>query len=389
MNAFDVLVLLFVLSAMLAGWRIGLLARALSWVGLGVGLVLAAQLAPRLLSAVGATTPASRLLYALGALLVGAVVGQTLGLFAGSRMHLALPETRRPFDKAAGAVVGGFGVLVMVWLFLPVLAVVPGAPSDLALNSAIANAVDDVAPDAPDPFIALRRLVGSDRFPQVFSTLRPAPDLGPTPFESGLAGETLAAVTRSVFRVEAEACSRLQEGSGFVAEPGVVVTNAHVVAGASGSRVELFGSDGSRTDAIVVTFDPDRDLAVLAAPGLAAPALDSGPVDVGGVGGVVGFPGGGSLEVSPFEVRSEVEAIGRDLYDRHDTSRQILILSAAIAPGDSGAALVDPEGRVLGVAFATAPDEPGTAYALDGVELAGVLDTPRNSGGVDTGPCIG
>jgi S1-C subfamily serine protease len=65
----------------------------------------------------------------------------------------------------------------------------------------------------------------------------------------------------------------------------------------------------------------------------------------------------------------------------------VLILASDLAPGDSGAALVNPKGAVVGVAFAIAPDRPGTAYALDVVELQAALAAPR-AGKVSTGGCL-
>ena len=67
--------------------------------------------------------------------------------------------------------------------------------------------------------------------------------------------------------------------------------------------------------------------------------------------------------------------------------RQILVLAAALEPGDSGGALVDTGGRVVGVAFAVAPDRPATAYALDSAELRAALAAPRGAQ-VTTGPCV-
>ena len=63
------------------------------------------------------------------------------------------------------------------------------------------------------------------------------------------------------------------------------------------------------------------------------------------------------------------------------------MLAADLAPGDSGSALVDPAGAVIGVAFAVAPDKPGVAYALAISELEAVLagDLSRER---DTGDCL-
>jgi S1-C subfamily serine protease len=329
--------------------------------------------------------PNGRFLVAVGFLLGGAFLGQALGLLVGSRLHLALPTSGRPLDRALGAFTGVVGVLVAVWLLLPAVADVPGSVSRLSRGSTIARFIDDRTPDPPDTMQALRRLVGEGGFPQVFNSLRRSPDIGPPPAESGLSPEVADRVARSTVRIEGQACSRLQEGSGFVVSPGLVVTNAHVVAGEDST--ELVRTDGSRVPATVVVFDPDRDLAVLSAPDVDREPLPLAPSsEVGARGAVFGYPGGGPLELSPFEIREVVEAVGRDLYDSRDTRREVSILAADLAPGDSGGALVEPGGSVVGVAFAIAPDRAGTAYALSLDELQAVLAAARAP--VDTGPCL-
>jgi S1-C subfamily serine protease len=383
-NLLDLLLVALALVAAMGGYRLGLLARSLSWAGMGLGFVVAARFLPGLVDTINGPDPTGRFMMGMGILLGGAFVGQALGLLIGSRAHLALPASGRPVDRVGGAVAGVIGVLVAVWLLLPAMADVPGTLSRQARNSVIARFVATTAPAPPDTLQALRRLVGDTHFPRVFSGIRPAPNVGPPPAESGLTEEVLQAAVASTVRVEGPACGRIQEGSGFVAEPGVVVTNAHVVAGED--RTSLVTRDGSRVGATVVHFDPDRDLAVLVAQ-VSAPPLAIGQSAIGTRGAVLGYPGGGDLRVAPFEVRDEVQAVGRDLYDRHDTRRQVLVLASALAPGDSGGALVDAEGAVVGVAFAIAPDRPGTAYALDTDELRSALAAPRN-GPADTGPCL-
>ena len=75
-------------------------------------------------------------------------------------------------------------------------------------------------------------------------------------------------------------------------------------------------------------------------------------------------PGGGDLRIAPFEIAREVRARGQDIYDDDRTEREVFFLSAALHPGDSGSALVDRTGAVVGVAFAIAPDRRDVAYAL-------------------------
>jgi S1-C subfamily serine protease len=136
----------------------------------------------------------------------------------------------------------------------------------------------------------------------------------------------------------------------------------------------------------VVHFDPDRDLAVLSAD-VRSPALLIAGASVNDRGAVLGYPGGGPLKVNPYEVREIVTAVGRDLYDRKPTRREVLVLASDLHPGDSGAALIDAVGRVAGVAFAIAPDRPGTAYALATSELRAALSAARQPK-ADTGPCL-
>lgn len=383
MNLLDLVIVSMAVTAAVGGYRLGLIARALSWTGMALGVVLAARLLPSAIGRFEGSDPSGRLLIAVAVLLAGAFVGQALGLIIGSRLHVAIPDGGRIVDRAGGAVAGVIGVLASVWMLLPAMTDVPEVALQ-ARQSAIARFVERTAPPPPDTLQALRGLVGDNQFPKVFDALRPTPEVGPAPEASGISDPVLRAAEASTVKIEGPACGRIQEGSGFVAAPGIVVTNAHVVAGERVTTVVT--PAGRRVAARVVHFDPDRDLAVLRA-GVTARALPIADGRVGMVGAVLGYPGGGPLDVSPFEVRDEVDAVGRDLYDDHQTRRRVLILAADLAPGDSGAALVDDRGAVVGVAFAIAPDRPDTAYALDTSELRAALAAPRRDD-APTGKCL-
>jgi S1-C subfamily serine protease len=331
-------------------------------------------------------SPPQLLFVTMGVLLGCAFIGQALGMLVGGRLHATLPGASvRRADRAAGAVAGVVGVVVGIWLLLPLMADVPGWFASQARSSAVAGVVDERLPDPPDTVDTLRRLLGEDQFPRVFDALRPAPDIGPPPGVTNISQATVDAVVPSTIKVEGTACRRVQQGSGFVVGPGLVVTNAHVVAGEDETVLER--SDGSRVQALVVAFDPDRDLAVLRADDLDRPALPLGSIEEGGVGAVFGHPAGGSLRAAPFAVGDSLEAAGTDIYDQQRTERQVLILASSLRPGDSGAPLIDPSGSVVGVAFAIAPDRPAVAYALDIEELRAVLDADLSQA-VDTGRCL-
>lgn len=385
MNALDLLLLVAVVAAAVGGFRMGFVARSTSWAGMAVGLVASALLLPRILEKVEWGDQAL-LFLAVGVLFAGAFLGQALGLLIGNQLRLGIETGKgQALDQVAGAAAGMAGVLVLLWLILPTMASVPGWPARQARTSELAGWLHDTLPEAPDAFLALRQLVGEDRFPEVFDALQPAPDVGPPPAATGISAALSERIIPSTVKVEGVACDRVQDGSGFVVAEDLVVTNAHVVAGEDSTEVER--SDGSRVDATVVAFDPERDLAVLSVPGLDRPALSIGDADEGDGGGVYGRPGGGPLEISPYEIAQEVQARGTDIYDRNPTERAVYFLAADLAPGDSGSALVDGDGEVVGVAFAIAPDRDGVAYALTDAELRAVLDGDLSTP-VDTGPCL-
>jgi S1-C subfamily serine protease len=386
-NLLDLILIGIGLAAMVGGYRLGFLTRTASWIGMGAGLFVGARTLPWLVEQFEHESPASLLLLGGIVLLVGSFLGQAIGVLIGSRLRLNLASREwAVLDHAFGAVAGVVGMVIAVWLLLPTMAEVPGTFSAQARNSVVARSVDRLLPDPPDALVALRRLVGEDQFPRVFDAMRPAPDVGPPPTDAQISPEVVAAVAPSTVKVSGIACNRLQEGSGFVtAAPDLVVTNAHVVAGQTDTEVEL--TDGSRLDATVVAFDPDRDLAVLRVSGLSRNPLPILDAPEGAAGGVFGYPGGAPLRVQPFQVGDEVRATGTDIYDARRTERAVLILASALRPGDSGAALVDGAGNVVGVAFAIAPDDPGVAYGLDVAELEAVLANDLSSA-VGTGPCL-
>ncbi|MDQ2754151.1 MAG: trypsin-like peptidase domain-containing protein, partial [Actinomycetota bacterium] len=244
-------------------------------------------------------------------------------------------------------------------------------------------------PQPPDAFTVLRRIVGQQTFPQVFSALHPGEAVGPAPASTGLSASLLPQVAASTVEVQGQACSRIQEGSGFAVAPDLVATNAHVVAGEPAGQTSVLLPSGQRLAAKVVLFDPNRDLALLAVGHLGEQPLPIGTGAVGTTGAVFGHPGGQErLAIIPASVAQEITATGRDLYDRHDTQRDVFVLAAGLAPGDSGGALVDSRGTVIGVAFAIAVDRPGTAYALTSRELQAALVTPRSAAAVSTASCL-
>lgn len=380
MNPLDLALVALFVTVLVGGYRLGFLARVASWLGGLGGFLLALRLLPEVLRRAGELSSITRLFLSFGLLLLGAAAGGAIGEFVGSHLRRAVPPgPARVADHIGGAIVGLAGALVGVWLFLPVMADVPGGMARLARNSEILGAIQRNTPRPPNTAQAVRSLVGDTRFPDVFADLRPAPDTGPPPSAVPVDQAVVDRAVRSTVNVESTGCGGLHEGSGFAVGENLVVTNAHVVAG--GERIRARLTDGRVLRATIVVFDKDRDLALLDVPNLRLAPLGIGTSKVGTEGAVLGYPGGqNTVRVAPAVVRNQTVADGTDIYRRQQTRRRVLFLAANLRQGDSGSAFIDVNGRVVGVAFAIAPDRPNTAYALADSELRTLLTEPRAPG---------
>jgi S1-C subfamily serine protease len=177
----------------------------------------------------------------------------------------------------------------------------------------------------------------------------------------------VAHAAQAVVKVTGLGCGGLVTGSGFPVGNGYVVTNAHVVSGTKTHTI--YSASSAQMPATVVYFDPDRDVAVLSVPDFKMAPLVFGPASRGTKGAVIGYPGGGQQKTLPAIVDGRITAEGRDIYNSKLVTRQIFVIEASVRPGNSGGPLVDLEGRVLGLVFATSAGVPNQAYALTDDEI--------------------
>ena len=387
-DVFDLVVLAVTVLAALGGYRIGFLGRVVSWVGLAAGIYVAARLLPTVFRHMQTSTASTLVIVAIAILVGGGMVGQALGMVAGGRLHHVLPiGPLRLVDRLVGGVVGAAGVLTVVWLLVPTLAAAPGALARAVGNSVVARAISRDLPAPPPALDVLRRIIGNGN-PEVFAALGPAVPVGSPPVADPLNAALVASVSASTVKVQGQACQSIYDGSGFVVGSNLVITNAHVVAGEKPGATTVISPSGQVLPAQVVSYDPSIDLALLSVPGFGAPSLPLGTPTVGAAGAVFGHPNGqAALAVTPARVAAVQEAVGPNIYGVHNTKRSILVMASDLARGDSGGAVVNPQGAVVGVAFAISAQQAGTSYALNTSEVRTFLAEPR-SADASTGACI-
>jgi S1-C subfamily serine protease len=320
--------------------------------------------------------------------------GQLLGGMFGARVRSLMPfETARYLDHALGAVAGMIAVSLVVWFIGGALS---GSPSTAVrqsvTSSRVLSVINTVVPSrlsvVADGF---RSIVAGSGFPRVFAGMGPEQivEVAP-PNNTAMSSKTLAKVRLSIVKItgNALACQRGQEGSGAVVAGERVITNAHVVAGVRRPSVQV-GGKGRLYPATVVLFDPQRDVAILAVPGLPAPALTLGTDLTRADDAVVaGFPENGPFVASPARVRSVLTATGEDIYGHAGVRRQVYSLYAQVQPGNSGGPVMTPDGSLAGVVFAKSLDSPITGYALTLSEVRSDLNTGiAATSSVDTKGC--
>jgi S1-C subfamily serine protease len=380
-----IIVAFAVVLACFGFWQ-GFIVGVLSFTGFALGAFIGTRLGPLLLAR-GSSSPYAPAFGLVGALLAGAILASGLeGVGFKLRRTLIIPGMGL-LDGMLGAVLGVALGLGVVWILAAVAAQTPGQSGLRAdiQRSAILRALNQDLPPSGPILNALSRL---DPLPSITG---PSPDVAaPAPRIAHAPGVKAAA--RSVVRVLGTACGLAIEGSGWVAGPGVVVTNAHVVAGEQDTTVEVGGSSPGLA-ARPIAFDPTDDIALLAVEGLGLPALRLAPDPASGrAGAVLGYPEDGPFNVQPGRIGRTQTVLTQDAYGQGPVSRLLTPLRGLVRPGNSGGPLVGADGSVLTTVFASTVGGSshggyGVANATVASELAGANPPSGRDRRASTGPC--
>ena len=351
-TAVDWTIVAFVLLLAAYGYMQGFIVGALSLVGFAGGAILGTRLGPELLSG-GAESPYAPLFGLAGALLAGVVLATGLeSIGSGLRSRMGGGRRFGAVDGLMGATLTACVGLGIAWIAGAVALQTPGARKLRAdiQRSVVLRELNAVLPPSGPVLNALARF---DPSPKVDAR---APEVGP-PRGAILRDPDVRAARSSVVRVLGTACGLGLQGSGWVAAPGVVVTNAHVIAGERDTVVQV-GLDGPKLDATPVAFDPPNDLAVLRVDGLDAPVLPiAARVPRGRPAAILGYPENGPYDARAGRVGESQTVLAQDAYGRGPIRREITSLRGFVRSGNSGGPMVDGEGRVLTTIFATTRGE--------------------------------
>ena len=391
----DIVLVLLLAAHASAMYRVGLVAGALSLAGLLGGGLLALWGLPRVLQEWAPVDgdPAVHAVLLIAGIFLAAMVGQQLGARVGARWRSWV--TNRP-ARAVDSVLGAAGALVvgasLAWLAAgAVVGALPTTPAPVA-DSRVLQGVDRAMPASADRVITgAYRSLDENGFPRVFTGVQPEEIRPVQPPEPGVTqGQGIEAAGDSVVKVTGMAaqCGRGQSGSGWVAAPQRVVTNAHVVAGVDRPSVQI-GGTGRQYAATTVAFDPRRDVAVLAVPDLEAEPLPTGERQSHGDDVVAaGFPLGGPYHLEPGRIRDLVTARGAGIDGTPGVNREVYSINASVEQGNSGGPLLSPSGQVVGTVFAKSPTNVNTGYVLTLDETRPVVEEGVRAGeSVDTGSC--
>ncbi|MDP2350160.1 MAG: MarP family serine protease [Chloroflexota bacterium] len=390
MNLFDAVALGVFALAVLAGIRTGALPQVGGISGAILGFVVVLNLAPWLLDVTNGLEPIPRALVVLGAALGAVIVGEAIGSAMGHTLSDRVsPGALTSVNRFLGGLLGGAQAILIIWLAGGLLAAGPFPTLARAASQSFAvRVLDAYLPASTEVAGEIAGVLDSSGLPDVFVGLEPVP-LTPVDTPSRPETERIArAAQAATARITTRACGVQVNGTGIMVARGYLVTNAHVVAGATAIRVTI-GSDVA--DATAVLFDPALDIALLYAPGLTGTPMRfaAHDPDRGELAAALGYAGGGSLVILPAAITGSYAATGRDIYGAERVTRQILELRAAVEPGDSGGPLVLGDGTIGGLVFAESKTDPDVGYALTPTSVSvRIAPALGRTGAASVGECL-
>jgi len=379
MSIVDIIIIGFAFVFALVGFARGFVVGALSLAGFVAGAYLGTRFGPQLLED-GNRSPYAPL-FGLFGVIIGGTLASTVAEGVAGRLRPGIRAS--PLGAIDGLLGGALAItlaLAFAWVVGVVIVQTPGV-GDLrqtVQRSTILERLNDALPSDT----LLKALARFDPFPRIDG---PEVDVR-EPQSKAARDPDVQRAGDSVVKILVNACGRRVSGSGWVAADGVVVTNAHVVAGEDATVVQV-RRGGKRLDATPIAFDSRNDVAVLRVPGLSAtPLRFAREVKVSEPGAVAGYPLSGPFQIRAARIGQTRNVVSQDAYGRGPVRRKITAFRGRVEPGNSGGPIVDLAGRVSGTVFAEAiGGRTQGGYAVPNDIVRDVLGSA--GGPVKTGPC--
>lgn len=388
LNLLDIILVLVLVGYLIAGLSRGFFRSLASLVGFVLGAVAAFWAGPWTSSQVGSEL---RIPFVLVTVLGLLVLGQILGGIVGNYLARLTEKTGLGVLDRIGGGALNVAVAAIVLALLGSLVGQLGMPqlSQQVAGSSVLRTIEKYTPEPVREAMTETRdaVSGSQGIRQLDSLLFPVED-APEP-EQTSDSNAVETAGQSVVQVygTADQCAQNQTGSGFVAASGLVVTNAHVVAGVDQPVVQT--RDGRVYQAHAVQYDDASDLAVLYAPDLPeAPLSLSNSVERGQQVSFAGYPLGGPYTARPATIQGEAFAPVQNVTTGDTLSRSIIQIAGRVEQGNSGGPLLDANGHVVGVIFAKAV-EGEAGYAIPMEQVTDILEaTGGSTAPASTGECV-
>lgn len=387
LNLLDIAILVVFVLYFFSGVRQGFFVTLGAFAGFLVGALAAVYVTPWALNQVA---PQWHLLAGLGAVIACLVVGQMVGTALGSALRRISDKT--PLRKIERLLGGILSTLLSALVILTIVLVIRpfGVPAITATtaDSKVITWLTTTTPPALQQSVneARAKFMDASYLPEISELLFPEQSAPTQPLENS----TLDAASKAVVQIvgSAEQCSYVSEGSGFAVDGGLVVTNAHVVAGVT--TPTLLALDGQAVTGDVIYMDTDRDIAIISAPDLSVAPLPiiTDEIAAGTTVSFMGYPGGGAFRNLPATVQGLGYTKTVDAQTgQTNPSRLVYQLAADVQQGNSGGPVLTAKGEVMAMIFAKSA-QGQTGYAVPASEIATALtQVNAASPAVATGSC--
>ena len=361
-NLVDLAALILLAIAIFTGIKVGALGQLTVVGGFFTGLIFSSWLYPRILPIEDRTLLTT---ININLVLITSVIIASLSSKLNRKLHRNFKSVRlKKLDTAAGGILGFMSMAVLIWLLLSAIMRLPFVGlSNLSHSAFTTQTISRFLPKTPSAFATFNNHINPNNPPFLFYDKASETDFT---YSEKTYDRIVSKTADSVVSVTGLGCNGISSGSGFVVQDGLILTNAHVVAGVNRPIIKHAGRSYEATP---ILFDANLDFAVLRVyetdQEFSAPPLKlmDTPLAENTTVGVIGYPDG-KFTASPGVIRENTYVFGRNIYDIGNIGRDVYIVQSYLTEGISGGPVVAPDGKVAGIIFANFYQRDDLGYAL-------------------------